>query len=179
MARLKKVHPAADFVDTLPMVGGKRGRGTRAEGKLVDPTEALPGSMKLAKSAEKDNANKSQAHLRDMYFQYIRLLPDPEIGCAPHKALARVFNLTEADAQLRQVELHDKLVGSIKGLKMSEVMKRANVNPEARVIILAHHAMQVNNPAQSLKALQELADYDDSKTTKGETWEDYLASLVR
>lgn len=175
--RVKELNPEFDD-STLPIIGGKK---RHAVGHLVDPTEALPGSIKQASSDTQivPKTPRSAAEARLMWRQLINLMADPECNGEMALALARVCHVNEEYARLHEAELHDKLRHACKGLSVTEVMQIVGADAPARVVRLGKLMHQNVDARLSIVAARELGTYDDSKEEAGrETLEDWIRSTL-
>lgn len=176
---------------TMPLVitrsGGGGGKG--GHGKLLDAHAAMPGAIKRAggdKPASEEGAvalpgGSDKAALRRRYFEYVHHLANPADGDGigdPVPALARAFGIKRAEAEERQIELHDALTSAARTMTFGDALRAKSVDVSARVARLADHAYHPD-PKVSLVALKVLNDMDDGATSSAEeTIEDHIAGIL-
>lgn len=173
----------ADLLDdaTISIVPGRKSKPTR--GKLLDPQAPLPGALKrVGPLAEKEDTKQQklvikadQKILRAKFDQYCRELTKSYGDPVP--ALAIVFDISEDEARERQVELHDEITRAVNSLSTKDLLDMSGLSKPYRIMKLKL-AMNSDNPAAMLKAIDMLNDMDGASKTSGETWEEWIASAL-
>lgn len=175
----KRAEPILEAdTDAVVVRTGKKRKGKQ---ELLDPRSSLPGAIKTVGGNRPAHGEKAetenQAKVRRQYVAYLQALVRHNGNQIP--ALAEAYGISEIEAERKQVDLHDRLVRSAKGLSQSELMRRYDLGPEVRTFLLRAHAFSPN-PAVSLKAIDMLNDIDGANKAgrSGETFESWLALLV-
>lgn len=179
MARKKREAADTDAIVRLDVGGGgRRGHGD-AVGELVDSHAPMPGAMKRVAEQRQPRAQSAdQKEWRKKYVEYLEVLCKPEVAGDPVKAIMEVFGLDEVTARDRQIELHDKMTASTKGLSVTELMKRYDITPEARIMMLSRH-MRSQDPRISIVAIKEANDMDNQLAAAGAaSFEDWAALIL-
>lgn len=95
------------------------------------------------------------------------------------KSLATVFGVTEGEAELNMVELHEKARSSSRAnTSISDMFERHDLTPEIRFAKL-REMMFSPQPAVALKAIDMLNDQDATAKAKriGSTWESFVSRV--
>lgn len=173
--------PEIEDDDDLAIVIGPGGHRQRSE--LIDPHRALPGGMlsipppKRVRDQREPRRKPAEIKAsRKLYRDYLEALT---LLRSMVLALAHVFEIDPEEAQMRLVELHDKVLeGAPPARGTPELLREYDLTKEARFRILASH-MYSGNPAASLKAVDTINNMDAGSHSQGGSYESYVFKILQ
>jgi hypothetical protein len=132
--------------------------------------EPLKRKLTKAEKEQRGTLVSEQRMRQRRYDRYLAVLADTYGNRIA--ALATVFGVTEAEAEVRALELHTELKEGIGTSTVADEIERNDLGVSARAAVLRKH-LYSSNPAASLKAADMVSEMEGDRQDLG-SFESYL-----